>query len=269
MGLKELFQKMGSEITSLTFGKPRRLAHLIKGGIERASKSDILDKAIKGSVEYFDNKMTPWEGVQSIAYENIGRLFPLAHSNLINARYNLKLAKQDPNAFIYSKSDFKSPDMNSFLGKLKIPDNNPVVLYNNDSAYSEQLANSKRMEEFINTNREALKNGRFNQAGIDFGYPKNQFDKYRNDKTAIDNYLGLQHATLYKPHIDNKGYFNTLVSDVYDFVPRTGLNPFNLPNNWGATMQRKNLIANPAYMYYIHKYVGEPGTTMPFRNINP
>lgn len=34
-------------------------------------------------------------------------------------------------------------------------------------------------------------------------------------------------------------------------------------------MQRKNLIANPAYMYYIHKYVGEPGTTMPFRNINP
>lgn len=124
------------------------------------------------------------------------------------------------------------------LGNLGIPRNSDA---------STQLQESAQIKDFIDKNYSKLKNNYYDTAPVNFD------DKYTKDK--LDNFLGIQHATLYKPHIDKNGYFNAMVVDLYDFKKRSGFNLPNIPNNWGYSMQEKGLLENQFNLYNIHKKV--------------
>lgn len=220
-----------------------------------------INPTIKGKLEYNynlnKNRMNFTDRLQDSTYSVFGQVLPLAYNNLMNSRHNLFFAKNNKNAFVVNKrTELKSPEINLFMDELGVPKNSRGVVYNNNSKFSQRLASSKRLDDFIEKNKTVLENGSLNKNPvIDFGYDKKHITGYFTDPFALDNFAGVQHATLYKPYIDKQGYFNTLATDYYDFDKRNGYGPSTLANNWGKDMQDKKLLENYFNMYYIHKKV--------------
>lgn len=188
------------------------------------------------------------------------KIIPLAFSNLLNARDDLCYAKKDPNAFVINKrSDINNPNVNAFMGGLGINPNDKGVIYGYQSPYSKQLFMSKPLQTYINANMDSLRSkGGVKQEVIDFGNDNvkinNRADlgKWMDLK---DNRYGVQHATLYNPHIDNQGYFNAAVTDKYNFELRPYNSLSDFVNNAGYYAQEAGLLENPFYMYNIHEKV--------------
>ena len=223
-----------------------------KTGISN-DKITLLDGKIEYNSPIKNNQMTFGEAFQDSVYTILGQVMPLAYNNLINARYNFIMAEQDNNAhFINDRAELKNIDLKTVMNKIGIPEHSSGVLYDSNSKITRQLENSSTLKAFIKANQKALKNGEIQKTLIDFT-PEN-IVKILNKKD-LDNFLGIQHATLYKPIIDKNGYFNALLIDYYDFTHRKGINPFNIPNNWGYSLQQKKLIDNYFNIYYIHKRI--------------
>ncbi len=220
---------------------------------------DTHNRLFKGGVNYNiylnENRMTDYEQLQYNLYTGkIGEQFPIAHDNLMNALHDFENAKKDPNAtIINNRAELKDPNINYAMSRAQIPQNSKGIIYNANSNASKQLETSPAINDFIAKNKQTLKAGTIgNDTVVHFKTPQTpQVGFFAN----TDNYIGIQHATLVNPHIDNNGYFNTIILDYYDFTKRKGLNPFNIPNNWGADLQDRGLLDNYFNMYYIHKKV--------------
>ena len=128
----------------------------------------------------------------------------------MNARYGLSLAKNDPNAFILnSASEITHKNIRQFLDNSNIPKNARVICYNCDSKFSQQLSHSVEIKRYINSNYNQLKNGSLKNTSTTLEF-----------KSSKDDYLGIQHATLFDAQIKKDGYFNALLIDYYDFSKR-------------------------------------------------
>ena len=86
------------------------------------------------------------------------------------------------------------------------------------------------------------------------------FQFYINNN--IDNYLALQHCTLYNPHITQDRYFEVTIIDSWDFDYRKQKNKkdfreylSNDINNWGYSMQEKNRMENYYVIYHIKEKI--------------
>lgn len=215
---------------------------------------NIPTKLINANVSYKEklNKhgMTNLEEFQDKLYTDLSGILPnsIGHANLANARHDFECAKKDKNAFIVNKrTDLGSTELNNWMDKVGIPKNSRGVIYNHISNASTKLANSRTINDYIKKNEEKLRNGNIETDLIDFKLNKD-----------LDAFLGIKHATLYKPHIDKDGYFNAYVNDYYDFDYRKrNLNPANILNNWGAGMQDKKKLENYFNIYYIHKKLND------------
>ena len=221
---------------------------------------DTHNRLFKGGVNYNiylnENRMTDYEQHQYNLYTGkIGEQFPIAHDNLMNALHDFENAKKDPNATIINNSaELKDPNINYAMSRAQIPQNSKGVLYNANSKASKQLETSPAINDFIAKNKQALKAGTIgNDPVINFKLIIWEHPEYIWEN--IDNFAGIQHATLVNPHIDKNGYFNTIILDYYDFTKRRGFNPFNIPNNWGNALQDRGVLDNYFNMYYIHKKV--------------
>lgn len=193
--------------------------------------------------------------------------FPIASSNFMNARTDLKYARNDENAFVFDKrTDIKNENVNQFMDNLGINPYDKGVAYGYQSPYSQQLYKSNQIQNYLKNNAEhlhaqgnAVSNARNNNKSyvsnpklIDFG--DGDMDN-QNPKKYWDNFLSLQHATLYNPHIDDKGYFNATVTDKFDFNLRPLRGISDLINNAGYYLQEKGILKTPFYMYNIHEKV--------------
>ncbi len=176
--------------------------------------------------------------------KNIG-LFPVAGSNLQNARRDFKYAKDNKNAYIVqSRSEIKNKGLNNLMDKVDIPKNSRGVIYDYNSKQSKQLFKSPEIQDYLRKNySELLSNKQDNTADIEFK-PHRRFD---------DNYYGLQHCKLYNPHITSDGYFSGTIVDYYDFEHRKGNNLPTQINNWGYSMQEKGFLENQFNIYIIYE----------------
>ena len=179
--------------------------------------------------------------------KNIG-LFPVAGSNLQNARRDFKYAKDNKNAYIVqSRSEIKNKGLNNLMDKVDIPKNSRGVIYDYNSKQSKQLFKSPEIQEYLRKNySELLSNKQDNTTEIEFK-KHNLYD---------DNYYGIQHCTLYNPHITSDGYFSGAIIDYYDFDYRTPKGFKDVPskiNNWGYSMQEKGFLENQFNIYIIYE----------------
>lgn len=192
---------------------------------------------------------------------------PIASSNFMNAKTDLKYARNDENAFVFDKrTDIKNENVNRFMNNLGINPYDKGVVYGYQSPYSQQLYKSNQIQNYLKNNAEhlraqgnAVSNARSNNKNyvsnpklIDFGDGDIKNQKLLD---SADNFASLQHATLYNPHIDYKGYFNATVTDKFDFNLRPLRGISDLINNAGYYLQEKGILKNPFYMYNIHEKV--------------
>ena len=179
---------------------------------------------------------------------NIGGkvITPLAYENYYNAIYNLRAARNDPNAIVFNKlTEINNIPLKSVIKRLNIPDSSKVVLYKTESKYSQQLAKSDEIIHFIKLNYSKLKNNYYKNDKTEINFSK-------KDLSTWDNYFGIQHGTLFNPHINEQGYFSAILIDYYDFIKRDGKGLSVLLNNHGYALQNKNLIENYLILYYIY-----------------
>lgn len=221
------------------------------------SKPDGISTGHAANVNYNETvkkPMTKTEKLIDFSAKTFGVALPLAHANLQNSMRDFSEAKKNENVLIiYDRRSLKNPEINRAIDSAGIPKNARGTVYGFADKNSEQLAESKQINDFINQNYDKLKSNSFYTADIHF-YPYASKDVKEIIK-SVDNYLGIQHATLYKPHIDSDGYFNAIVLDLYDFEHRKGIRPDVLINNWGNSMQEKNQLENQFNLYYIRKKV--------------
>ncbi len=207
-----------------------------------ANDQNISQKKVK-----YTDKRNFGDDFQELLYTVMGTGMPITTNNMLNATHDMGMTKNNKNAMIINRNDIKSNQLNKLFDKVGIPKNSRGSVYNAQSLESVQLAQSKEINDFIDKNYNKLINGEIETALINFNF---NFQKEKRD-----NFFGIQHATIYKPHIDKSGYFNSLIVDYYDFKKRNGFNPAHIPNNWGYSMQERGLLENQFNLYYIHKKI--------------
>lgn len=245
---------------------------VLYGGVQYDDYKNTADKSFLSDIK-FDNSLNPlsylpenvylqipqemtaeekiYDALGWIASQNMGiwdkniGLFPVAGANLQNARRNFEVAKNNTNAYIVqSRSEIKNKGLNNLMDKVDIPKNSRGVIYDYNSRQSKQLFKSPEIQDYLRKNySELLSNKHDNTTEIEFK-KHNLFD---------DNYYGLQHCTLYNPHITSDGYFSGAIVDYYDFEHRKGNNLPTKINNWGYSMQEKGLLENQFNIYVIHE----------------
>lgn len=187
------------------------------------------------------------EGILNLGINIGGKILtPLAYQNYYNAIYNLRAARNDQNAIVFDQlTDINNQPLKKVIKQLNIPDSSKAVFYKPESQYSEQLASSEDIIHFIKLNYSKLKNKYYQNDTVEIDFSKRDFSTW-------DNYFGIQHGTLFNPHINEKGYFSAILIDYYDFVKRDGKGFSVLLNNHGYALQNKNLLENYAILYYIY-----------------
>lgn len=248
----------GTEVKSHYRSKPDGITTGHAANVNYNETVNPVSNAIYSKKQNFDGTvkkpMTKTEKLIDFSAKTFGVALPLAHANLQNSMRDFSEAKKNENVLIiYDRRSLKNPEINRAIDSAGIPKNARGTVYGFADKNSEQLAESKQIYDFINQNYEKLKSNSFHTADIHF-YPYASNDVKEIIK-SVDNYLGIQHATLYKPHIDSDGYFNAIVLDLYDFEHRKGIRPDVLINNWGHSMQEKNRLEKQFNLYYIRKKV--------------
>ena len=191
------------------------------------------------------NEMTLKERFIDNAIRPVSSFMTISGANLQNARRDFKYAKDNENAYIVqSRSEIKNKGLEKLMDNIGIPKNSRGVIYDYNSKQSKQIFKSPEIQEYLRENySELLSNKQDDIADIEFK-PHRRFD---------DNYYGLQHCTLYNPHITSDGYFSGAIVDYYDFEHRKGNNLSTKINNWGYSMQEKGLLENQFNIYVIHE----------------
>lgn len=194
------------------------------------------------------NEMTLKERFIDNAIRPVSSFMTISGANLQNARRDFKYAQNNKNAYIVqSRSEIKNKGLDKLMDNIGIPKNSRGVIYDYNSKQSKQLFKSPEIQEYLRKNySELLSNKQDNTTEIEFK-KHNLYD---------DNYYGIQHCTLYNPHITSDGYFSGAIIDYYDFDYRTPKGFKDVPskiNNWGYSMQEKGLLENQFNIYVIHE----------------
>ena len=256
MGLGEILKNIGRDNPE-NLQQPRSLYDIVKGGVQEIKdgfsnfKTPILEGSAQINNIMSDDGLLNSEIFQKNLYtrDEARKYFPIAHTNLINALGGLDYPQPYNGTTVFqNRSDLQNltpngTGINNLMDKLGIPQNSRGVYYHADSKLSEKLAKSKVLNEYIDNNRNKLMNGQIGQDLINFKWYK-----------YPDAFAGIQHATMYRPHIEN-GRFKTDIVDWYDFNRRDDKNIYNIPNNWGADMQDKGKLENYANVYYIDEEI--------------
>ncbi len=211
--------------------------------------SNILHKngAPTGAAAQVNNVPNLGDNIQESIYHSIGNFTgSVANSNMDNAIHDMAATKNNPFAKIIARSDIKNAGLNKLLDNIGVPKSSRGSFYNANSVQSKQLSESKQINDFVKNNYEKILKGEIQNAPIHFN---GIFGK------GLDNRAGIQHAIIHNPRIDNNGNFSGIIVDYYDFVHRTGLNPTNVPNNWGYSMQQRGLLENQFNIYLLYKKI--------------
>lgn len=189
--------------------------------------------------------MTTEEAIINYASRAAKPFFPLADANLQNAMRDFAHANNDKNAHIInSRSEVHNKELNNLMDKIGIPKESKGVLYDSNSKFSKQLWKSNEIRSFVKHNAGELFSSKVDSVDIEF-IRKNNFD----------NFAGIQHCKLYKPHITKDGYFNGFIVDYYDFDYRNYNGIADYINNWGYSMQEKKQLENYFIIYHIHERI--------------
>jgi len=209
----------------------------------------------RGSTTEIVNNLKNEVTFDEIAVDILGRIvsapLTVAGANLQNARRDFKYAKKNANAHIVSRSNINNKGLNELMNKVGIPKNSRGVIYDINSKQSKKLFNSPEVQDYISRNYSRLiNNERDFVADINFTIKQNL--------KGVDNYLGLQHCKLYNPQITPDGYFNGTIVDYYDFEYRPLEGTVteimkNYINNWGYSMQERDLLENQFNLYQIRE----------------
>lgn len=248
MGLKELFGKIVNAEAGSGLQKTSRLFDLVK----KNSNSPFLYGGVTKNVMFDDRGISKEEIFQRDLYTGnfAKKNFPIAHTNLVNSLGGLNKVQPDTGAVVFkNRNDLQNitrdgTGINNLMDNLRIPQNSRGVYYSPNSYLARKVQHSPAMQWNLFKNYNNYLNNNPDSNSINFTPLMN-----------IDAFAGIQHATLYKPHIDN-GRFKTSVVDWYDFNHRDkGNKLLNIPNNWGAEMQDKGKLENYSNVYYIDKEV--------------
>jgi len=202
---------------------------------------------LKGNVDYNvkvnKNGLTFGEELGDKLFPNMSKMLPIGGANLRNSRYDMESAKNDKDVILVNRrTDLGNTNLTEWMDKVGIPKDARGVIYKDTSLASNKLANSKAIADYIANNEDALRKRSIDTAVVEFLWNEDP-----------DAFIGIQHATLHNPYIDEEGYFNATLNDYYDFKRRRGLNPINIINNWGVSMQDKKKLENYFNTYYIRK----------------
>ena len=181
-----------------------------------------------------------------------GKYLTLANINYLNARFDFYYAKKDKNAIIF-KDCYSITDKNfqKALDAAQIPKRTWGVKYNSYSEYSNQLAKSKELINFVNKNYTKLKNGYYKNTTVNIDFtPSNRIPSLN----SLADFFGIRHATLYNPHIGADNRFKAILFDYYDFKQRKYNSFADIINNHGYSMQEKGLLENYVIIYEINSY---------------
>lgn len=248
MGLKELLQKNGNTETGSGLQKTSRLFDLVK----KNTDSSLLTGGVTKNATFDDSGLSKEEIFQRDLYTGnfAQKFFPIAHTNLMNSLGGLNKVQPDTGAVVFRNRNVlqnitdNGQGINNLMDNLRIPQNSRGVYYGPDSYLARKVQNSPAIQWKLFKNYNNYQNNKPDTNPINFTPLVNK-----------DAFAGIQHATLYKPHIEN-GRFKTSVVDWYDFNHRfKGNKLLNIPNNWGAAMQDKGKLENYSNVYYIDKEV--------------
>jgi len=197
--------------------------------------------------------VTPEEKIRGSMYQyGLAPFAPEAARNVRNGMHNLNDAMKDKNTFVLDSFDeIQNKEIRDILNNSGVLANTRGIFYNSESDAAKNMSKAKVLDDFILKNYDKLKNRELNVVPINFDFDKSK-DSYL-DKDKLDPFAAYQHATLYKPHIDNEGNFNTMLVDYYDFEPRQGTSEAVKANNWGYSMQEKEKLENYYILMYIRK----------------
>ena len=185
------------------------------------------------SMEQFE-KQFGWQVANNSLNKNLSETKQLMNLALYRAQYGT-FPKSDEYTVLSKNAQFDVCARYGFKGGMDI-DNMDMLFFNETSSLSKELSESDQLQKDI------LKH---------YNYSENTFDTDSINITLNEDknlHYSIGHGTILEPHIDNDGYFNGYLYDIYDF-DLTNYNNYDVAvlNNLALGLQETGQLSN----YYV------------------